>query len=341
MNPPFPDCTVQVSDCADSALINVLDGFNLQPRVTVPFDADIDPSTVNSTRAFFVELGDADVDASIAESSGAPRVIGVNQLVRDAPTHVLAVQADEQLRQHTRYAFVVTFGVLDTSGAPVQASDAFNRFRHDLNFGRTHDPGLDAYRKSILDAFAALRRSGAPQDQVAGLSVFTQSVTAVPVPAERVFHRIYSKHHRSRIRVQSEGRLTEGRGWSYAIMPDTAHEMGADPAVPEQNIDAGARYFSFLLRRHRNYRDQVKRAIAAYNAGPGNVDKYNGAPPFPETRTYVTGVMAFYKRFESPEASARMHGNRAHELADWIRRGLLTLFPAAREPSACGHSETR
>jgi hypothetical protein len=62
VNLPLPDCTVRVSDCADLRLINMLDGFNLQPRVTVPFDGDINPSSVNSTTAFFIELGDSDLD---------------------------------------------------------------------------------------------------------------------------------------------------------------------------------------------------------------------------------------------------------------------------------------
>jgi hypothetical protein len=74
---PLPDCSVRVSDCRDLALINVLDGFNLQPRVTVPFDGDIDPASVNSTNAFFVELRDADVDATTNGNENAtPRVIG-------------------------------------------------------------------------------------------------------------------------------------------------------------------------------------------------------------------------------------------------------------------------
>src|SRR5689334_14945854 len=52
VNLPLPDCNVRLSDCRDLALINVLDGFNLQPRVTVPFDGDIDPTSVNSDNAF-------------------------------------------------------------------------------------------------------------------------------------------------------------------------------------------------------------------------------------------------------------------------------------------------
>jgi hypothetical protein len=79
-------------------------------------------TSVNSTNAC-VELGDADVDATTRPNEkGTPRLIGVNQLVWDPPTHVLAAESDEQLRQHTRYAFVVTRGVRDSSSAPVSAS---------------------------------------------------------------------------------------------------------------------------------------------------------------------------------------------------------------------------
>ena len=178
---PLPDCSVRVSDCRDLALINVLDGFNLQPRVTVPFDGDIDPASVNSTNAFFVELRDADVDATTSGNENAtPRVIGVNQLVWDPPTHVLAAESDEQLRQHTRYAFVVTRGVRDSSGAPVSASESLEQFRNSLNRGQTQVPNLQAFRNELLDAVTRLGKLGITEEQVAGLSVFTtQSATAL------------------------------------------------------------------------------------------------------------------------------------------------------------------
>jgi Bacterial Ig-like domain len=176
---PLPDCAVRVSDCRDLTLINVLDGFNLQPRVTIPFDGDIAPSTVNSKTAFFVELGDADVDTTASQTeSGPPRVIGVNQLIWDPATRVLAIESDEQLRQHTRYAFVITTGIRDTSGSPVKMAEELTRFRHDLNNGQTSR--LQPYREKLLNGLAALRRLGVSEEQVAGLSVFTtQSATAV------------------------------------------------------------------------------------------------------------------------------------------------------------------
>src|SRR5215813_3708985 len=79
------------------------------------------------------------------------------------------------------------------------------------------------------------------------------------------------------------------------LMPETAAEYGANPEVPEQNIRAGARYLRTLLDRYSKNRDCLRRTIAAYNAGPGNVDKYRGIPPFRETRIYVNRVMTYFR----------------------------------------------
>src|SRR6185295_13706815 len=55
---PKPDCAVRVSDCQDIDVINTLDGFSTQPRITVPFTGDIDVSTVSSDTIYLVNLGD-------------------------------------------------------------------------------------------------------------------------------------------------------------------------------------------------------------------------------------------------------------------------------------------
>ena len=68
------------------------------------------------------------------------------------------------------------------------------------------------------------------------------------------------------------------------LMPGTAQALGADPRDPAQNVDAGARYLRDLLEKY-NY--GLRHALAAYNAGPGAVDKYNGVPPYRETIDYV------------------------------------------------------
>lgn len=84
------------------------------------------------------------------------------------------------------------------------------------------------------------------------------------------------------------------------LMPETAQQFDADPTIPEQNIDAGTHYLRVLMDRYQNQngRCSLQRVIAAYNAGPGMVDKYRGIPPFPETRHYVVRVMGFLRKFQ-------------------------------------------
>ncbi len=71
------------------------------------------------------------------------------------------------------------------------------------------------------------------------------------------------------------------------LMPGTAQALGADPYDPAQNVDAGARYLRDLLEK---YKYGLRHALAAYNAGPGAVDKYNGIPPYRETIAYISRI---------------------------------------------------
>ena len=80
------------------------------------------------------------------------------------------------------------------------------------------------------------------------------------------------------------------------LMPATAQSLGADPWDPAQNAEAGARHLKELLEKYEDYPDQLRRALAAYNAGPGAVQKYNGVPPYRETQGYVHKIVEQYKR---------------------------------------------
>jgi soluble lytic murein transglycosylase-like protein len=77
------------------------------------------------------------------------------------------------------------------------------------------------------------------------------------------------------------------------LMPATAQTYGADPHDPSQNVEAGAAYLRELLIK---YNGDARLALAAYNAGPGAVSKYNGVPPYAETQTYIERVLRRYKK---------------------------------------------
>lgn len=75
------------------------------------------------------------------------------------------------------------------------------------------------------------------------------------------------------------------------LLDSTASQMGVKNIWnPAENINGGTKYLAGLLRQ---YNGDLKLALAAYNAGPGNVDKYKGVPPFHETKTYITRVMGY------------------------------------------------
>jgi len=89
------------------------------------------------------------------------------------------------------------------------------------------------------------------------------------------------------------------------LMPGTARALNVNPRDTRENIEGGARLLRDLLVKYERYPDQVYRALSAYNAGPGAVQKYNGIPPYRETQAYVEKVLNEYHRLKARKPESR------------------------------------
>ncbi len=155
VNLPKPDCTARPSDCADIDVINTLDGFSTQPRITVPFTGDIDPASVNSESIYLVNLGD------VLTLRGFGQKVGINQVVWDPATKTLAFESDELLQERSRYLLVVTNAVRDAKGKKLKNGDFLG--------------GRDAHQRELRDALPVARGGG--RNVVAASLFTTQSAT--------------------------------------------------------------------------------------------------------------------------------------------------------------------
>src|SRR5262249_51007869 len=119
VNLPLPDPATHLSDYEDSQVLNTLDGFNMQPRLSIPFDGPIDVNSVSSSTVFQISLGD-----TLNHHDHGGQVVGINQVVWDVASTTLHVESNDLLDQHTRYALIVTNGIHDAQGNPVEATQA-------------------------------------------------------------------------------------------------------------------------------------------------------------------------------------------------------------------------
>lgn len=182
VNLGLPNCATRPSDCADITLLNQLDGFNLQPRLSIPFDGAIDPGTVNSKTVFLITLPGRGL-REVEFEDFRPRVIGINQIVWDPASLTLFAESDDHLREDANYALIVTTGVHDAQGNPIAASAEFNAFRHGDGGvdGKDKDELLKRYQQALKHTLDedTLERLGLSRHDIAAASVFTtESATA-------------------------------------------------------------------------------------------------------------------------------------------------------------------
>ncbi len=166
VNLPLPDCQAEPSTCEEIAMINQLDGFDIEPRLRVRFSGPINPDTLREG-IFLIWLDDLTDEEYGLQPFG--HVTPINSVSYDPATNTAFAESDEILSQHRRYALVITNAVRDTDGEPVVPDPAFLAC-----IGRR-----DGYCELLADALPRVSMQLAHPQLVIGGSVFTtMSVTA-------------------------------------------------------------------------------------------------------------------------------------------------------------------
>lgn len=185
-----------------------------------------------------------------------------------------------------------------------------NGFRLHADRHETAETRVRLFEKGGVSELAAADIAGWEAEEYTAPVVVAALATVPPVivanlePKGDFYSEIAKRYNmpealvRSIVKAESNGNARavspKGAIGLMQLMPGTARDLGADPTDPQQNVDAGTRYLKNLLARYEDKDDQVARAVAAYNAGPGAVDKYKGVPPYKETQTYVRRVLNNY-----------------------------------------------
>jgi soluble lytic murein transglycosylase-like protein len=159
---------------------------------------------------------------------------------------------------------------------------------------------IDAQRKSFVDVPVGEIESysSAPDTEIPSAAAAPTKSAQQVVREASVKHGVDFDFIQSVIKQESAGNAnavsrTGARGLMQ-LMPGTASQLGvSDSFNPEQNVHGGTLYLRELLER---YDGNAIKALAAYNAGPGAVDRYKGVPPYRETQQYVQRVVRDYNK---------------------------------------------
>lgn len=169
-----------------------------------------------------------------------------------------------------------------------------------LHSAGTADNTIDIAAASILSVDLA------PDHPSPSAAISAPATTTSMLAASGARHNVNVALLEAVVKAESGGNpravsRTGARGLMQ-LMPGTAAQLRVtDTFDPASNVNAGSTYLDQLLTR---YHDNVALALAAYNAGPGAVDRYHGIPPFRETRTYVAKVIREFNRRATEQARA-------------------------------------
>jgi hypothetical protein len=159
---------------------------------------------------------------------------------------------------------------------------------HWLATGTAHDGKGDVFGREMIRVNRAIRAEFFARTMPYGRLIHekSQKYGVDPALVAAVIEQESSFKPRARSQVGARGLMQ--------LMPGTGRDMGARNLYdPDQNVDAGVRYIKYLNAR---FHGDLKKTLAAYNAGEGNVERYRGIPPFGETRRYVRQVLRNYDK---------------------------------------------
>ncbi len=127
-----------------------------------------------------------------------------------------------------------------------------------------------------------------------------------------------------------EAKSAHGAVGVFQLMPSTARRMGLNPYLLDDNIKGGIMYYKSMYKMFGS----VELALAAYNAGPGNVKKYRAVPPFSETRRFVSRIMTDYRHLKAHPDPAMIAAEKQQTIAAKPVSAPVTPAPVKQEPVA-------
>jgi soluble lytic murein transglycosylase-like protein len=152
---------------------------------------------------------------------------------------------------------------------------------------RLHIPGMS---QKVAMSLGTQRRSGKPRSPAAYDQLISRVAARHGLPAAMVKAVVKAESN-----FQPHARSNKGAQGLMQLMPGTAEDMGVDdPFEAEDNVQGGTRYLRAMYERFGDW----KHALAAYNAGPGAVERFGGIPPYAETQQYVERVLHYYRRYD-------------------------------------------
>jgi len=355
VNLPMPaDCVANKSTCIELGLVNELDGFNNRPRISIPFNGDIDLKTVDSSSIFIVKLGDAMIDGrpdclaapmvheeddEVVPRRDAGWVVGIDQAVWDPTTHTLHAKAAELLEQHTRYVVFVTRNIKNAAGEPIETAKAFKQAIGDDDEAEDDvraDRAIATYEVSLRRAVAQARFFGVKRHDIAVATVFTtlsvtapiekirEAAIAADVPATSTF-TIANGGARALFDVGKLTTITFNRQFSVdgPLSPNSLSSVG----TTLRSIPGAVQSLAFFRVRVPNFvqNDATFVPFGSYSGSPtqfGTTDLYVELV-LPSGTTPPGGWPVVFWGFGSSENG--FNGSQIRVAADFASHGIATL----------------